>query len=204
MEPINASKHFSDLYPANKYAHENGLHLLSLEFPPAEEEAYRKWMETMERSDDPFFYAIVDKATGKAGGWQSFRRISPEHGTAEVAHVYYGPSISKTRMATEAQYLVGRLIFDELKYRRLEWECNNANSASKRAAARFGYTFEGVFRQHLIQNGKNRDTAWFAIVDKDWPVVKAAYERWLSPENFGQKGHQIRKLEDIRADILKN
>ncbi len=127
-------------------------------------------------------------------GMASFMRIRPEHGSAEVGCVVFGPSLQRTRIATEAIYLMGKHLFDDLGYRRFEWKCNNANEASRRAALRFGFRFEGVFRNDMVVKGENRDTAWYAMTDVDWPDVKRAFETWLSPENFDDTGRQKRCL----------
>jgi RimJ/RimL family protein N-acetyltransferase len=121
-------------------------------------------------------------------------RITPEHGVIEIGNILWGPPIARTRVATEALYLAAKYVFEDLGYRRFEWKCNDLNEPSKRAAARFGFAFEGVFRQHMWTKGANRDTAWFAMLDGDWPRLRAAYERWLDPENFDPAGRQRAKL----------
>ena len=121
-------------------------------------------------------------------------RIVPEHGVIEIGNVYWGRGIARTRLATEALYLFARYVFDELGYRRFEWKCNDRNEPSKAAALRFGFEFEGVFRQHMIVKGESRDTAWFAMLDGDWPALKAEYERWLAPDNFDEAGNQKSRL----------
>jgi RimJ/RimL family protein N-acetyltransferase len=144
--------------------------------------------------DDPLYFAVIDKATGHAEGKQSLMRITPEHGVIEIGGILWGDRIARSRVATEAQYLFARHVFDDLGYRRYEWKCNALNAPSRRAAERFGFTFEGIFRQHLIIKGQNRDTAWFAMLDGDWPRLKVGYERWLDPENFAADGKQRSKL----------
>jgi RimJ/RimL family protein N-acetyltransferase len=139
---------------------------------------------------DPLAFAVVDRATGRAGGQQSFMRIVPEHGVIEIGAIYWGPAIARTRLATEALYLFAKHGFDDLGYRRFEWKCNNANAPSKRAAERFGFTFEGIFRQHMIIKGENRDTAWFSMLDSEWPTRKAGFLRWLDEDNFDADGTQ--------------
>jgi RimJ/RimL family protein N-acetyltransferase len=146
------------------------------------------------KKDDPLAFAVIDKATGRAEGRQSFMRITPEHGVIEIGGILWGDRIARTRVATEAQYLFTRHVFDDLGYRRYEWKCNALNMPSRRAAERFGFTFEGIFRQHQIIKGQNRDTAWFAMIDGDWPRIKAGYERWLDPGNFDADGTQKSKL----------
>ncbi|MFN3232026.1 MAG: GNAT family N-acetyltransferase [Alphaproteobacteria bacterium] len=142
---------------------------------------------------------IRDGSTGHALGTASYMRIRPEAGSAEIGCVIYGPALKRTPAATEAMYILARHIFDELGYRRYEWKCNNRNEASKRAAERLGFQFEGVFRQDMIVKGENRDTAWYSIIDSEWPAVKAAFEAWLAPENFDAAGQQIKSLGSLRV-----
>ncbi len=141
------------------------------------------------------FVAVVDKATGKAHGHQGWMRIFPEHASIEIGGVYWGLAMARSRLATEALYLFARHAFNDLGYRRFEWKCNNRNEPSKAAARRFGFQFEGLFRQDIITKGESRDTAWFSIIDTEWPALQAEYERWLSPENFDADGVQKSKLQ---------
>ena len=158
--------------------------------PPRDLEDLKSWIEQKAKSDDPLFHAVVDQATDLAGGRQTLMRIVPEHGVIEIGNILWGPAIARTRVATEALYLAAKYVFDALGYRRFEWKCNDLNVPSKAAARRFGFVFEGVFRQHMWTKGANRDTAWFAMIDKDWPRLRAAYERWLEPQNFDAAGRQ--------------
>jgi RimJ/RimL family protein N-acetyltransferase len=128
-------------------------------------------------------------------------RIQPAHRVIEVGSIVYAPKLQRTPLATEVQYLLARYIFETLGYRRYEWKCDALNARSRRAAERLGFTFEGIFKQHMIVKGRNRDTAWFALLDSEWPRMRAAFERWLDPENFGKDGHQRRSLQEIRKDI---
>lgn len=144
---------------------------------------------------DPFFHAVVPKDTGRAVGVASYMRVTPDHGVIEVGHICYSPALQKTVAATEAMYLMARRAFDELGYRRYEWKCDNANEASKRAAQRLGFRFEGVFRKHMVVKGANRDTAWFAMTDDDWPRIRHGYETWLHPGNFDPDGRQRAPLD---------
>jgi RimJ/RimL family protein N-acetyltransferase len=137
---------------------------------------------------------VIDRASGRAEGRQSLMRITPEHGVIEVGGIYWGPAIARTRVTTEALFLHARYVFDELGYRRFEWKCNDLNEPSKAAARRFSFTFEGVFRQHMIVKGHNRDTAWFSMLDSEWPGIKAEFARWLDPGNFDLDGAQRTKL----------
>jgi len=163
--------------------------------PPKGRDDLRAWIEQKSAAEDPLFHAVVDKATGIAGGRQSFMRIVPEHGVIEIGNILWGPAIARTRVATEALYLAAKYVFDDLGHRRFEWKCNDLNEPSKRAARRFGFSFEGVFRQHMWAKGANRDTAWFAMIDREWPRVRAAYGRWLEPSNFDAAGRQRTRLE---------
>jgi RimJ/RimL family protein N-acetyltransferase len=163
--------------------------------PPKGRDDLRAWIEQRMKSEDPLFHTVVDKASGVAGGRQTFMRITPEHGVIEIGNILWGSPIARTRVATEALYLAARYVFEDLGYRRFEWKCNDLNEPSKRAARRFGFAFEGVFRQHMWVKGANRDTAWFAMLDRDWPAIRAAYERWLDPANFDAAGRQRSRLE---------
>lgn len=140
------------------------------------------------------YVAIVDKVSGRALGQQGWMRIRPEHGSIEIGGVYWGLPMARTQMATEALYLFARHAFDDLGYRRFEWKCNDRNEPSKAAATRFGFSYEGVFRQDMIIKGESRDTAWFSIIDSEWPALRAEYERWLSQDNFDAAGQQKTRL----------
>ncbi|MEQ1770917.1 MAG: GNAT family protein [Devosia sp.] len=144
--------------------------------------------------NDPLGFAVIDKATGRVEGQQSLMRITPEHGVIEIGGINWGDAIARTRVTTEALYLHAGYVFDALGYRRFEWKCNALNAPSRVAALRFGFTYEGIFRQHMIVKGENRDTAWFAMLDGDWPRIRAAYERWLDPSNFDSSGMQRSRL----------
>ena len=163
--------------------------------PPRDRADLHAWIGQKSASEDPLCHAVVDQATGIAGGRQTFMRIVPEHGVIEIGNILWGPAIARTRVATEAFYLAARYVFEDLGYRRFEWKCNDLNEPSKQAALRFGFTYEGLFRQHMWAKGANRDTAWFAMIDKDWPRIRAAYERWLAPSNFDAAGRQRTKLQ---------
>ena len=167
--------------------------------PPKDREDLHAWITARMKSEDPLFQAVVDRASGVAGGRQTFMRITPEHGVIEIGNILWGPAIARTRVATEALYLAARHVFEDLGYRRFEWKCNNLNEPSKKAALRFGFAFEGVFRQHMWSKGANRDTAWFAMIDGDWPRIRPAYERWLQPANFDAAGRQRARLEITSA-----
>ena len=160
------------------------------------------WVEVLRsnrKNPDPLFFAVVDVATQRAMGMASFMRFVPEHGVIEIGHIWFAPALQRTRQATEAIFLLARNAFDVLGYRRLEWKCDALNEQSRRAAERFGFTFEGVFRQHMVVKDRNRDTAWFSITDGEWPLRRAAFEAWLSPDNFDQSGLQRESLSALRA-----
>ena len=144
--------------------------------------------------DDPLFHAVVDATTQKAVGLASYLRIEPKVGVIEVGHLHYSPGLQKTTLATEAMFLMMSRAFDELGYRRYEWKCDAFNAPSRTAAMRLGFTFEGIFRNATIYKGRNRDTAWFSIIDTDWPRLKEAYVNWLSPENHDEDGRQRERL----------
>lgn len=171
--------------------------------PFADTETFLAWLAEREASLDPQFFAIVDTATGQAVGMCSFMRIDAKNGVMEIGHIWFGPSIQRSAIASEAIFLLQRRTFDELGYRRLEWKCDGANVRSKRAAERFGFTPEGVFRKHLIVKGKNRDTAWFSLLDSEWPATRTAFTTWLDPDNFADDGSQRRSLNDIRAASIR-
>jgi RimJ/RimL family protein N-acetyltransferase len=200
LEPIDAARHGDELFAVSTVPDALERFRYLSEFPPQSREAFQPWLERAQASEDPLFFAVIDKASGKVAGRQTYLRIEPAHGVAEIGHVYWGPPISRKPAATEAHYLAMKHVF-ELGYRRWEWKCNNDNEPSKRAAERFGFTAEGVFRQHMVLKGKNRDTAWFSIVDGEWPALQRAYEAWLDPANFDSDGRQKRRLEAFRAEL---
>ena len=189
LEPI-AATHARDLFEAA--GPERYTYLLS--YAPGDVDEMSARLERESAIDDPLAFAVIDKSTRRAEGRQSLMRITPEHGVIEIGGILWGDRIARTRVATEAQYLFTRHVFDDLGYRRYEWKCNALNLPSRRAAERFGFTFEGIFRQHQIIKGQNRDTAWFAMLDGDWARIKAGYERWLDPSNFEADGSQKSKL----------
>jgi RimJ/RimL family protein N-acetyltransferase len=192
LEPI-ATAHAEDLF--TETTDEDGRRYRWLfSHAPASVAEMRERLEGAASKGDPMFFAVVDRTSRRAVGQQSLMRIAPADGCIEIGGITWGKSMVRTRLATEALYLHARYVFDELGYRRFEWKCNNRNEPSKVAAERFGFTFEGIFRQHMIVKGENRDTAWFAMLDSDWPRLKAGYERWLDPSNFDEDGMQKTKL----------
>jgi RimJ/RimL family protein N-acetyltransferase len=200
LEPLDAARHARQLFGA---AHGDGADPALWDYLPygpfADARAYAAWAAEHQDSADPRFFAIVDVATGAAQGVATFLRMDLAGGVIEIGHIWFGAALQRTPAATEAIYLMARHAFDDLGNRRLEWRCDAANARSRAAAARFGFTYEGTFRQHMIVKGRNRDTAWFSILDGEWPALRAAYEGWLDPANFGADGAQLRRLQDFRA-----
>ncbi len=201
LEPLGAAKHGDGLYEAATVGDSDARFRYLGEVTPESRAAFQPWLEKVEACEDPIYFAVIDKATGKVGGRQTMMRIDPANGVAEIGHIHWGPLIARKPAATEAHFLFMQYFFDTLGYRRWEWKCNNRNEPSKRAAERFGFSFEGVFRQHLVIKGENRDTAWYSIIDGEWPALKKAYEGWLDPSNFDSDGNQKRRLEDFRKSL---
>jgi RimJ/RimL family protein N-acetyltransferase len=168
--------------------------------PFATEDAYREWLVATCLGRDPLFFAIIDRATELAVGQASYLNIKPDQGSIEVGHVYLSPLAQRTRVATEAMYLMMRRAFDA-GYRRYEWKCDALNAASRSAAERFGFTYEGIFRQATVYKGRNRDTAWYAAVDREWPGLARAFEAWLAPDNFDGAGRQRSSLRALTASL---
>jgi RimJ/RimL family protein N-acetyltransferase len=168
--------------------------------PYADVTDLRRGLTAAEASEDPLFFAVV--CDGRVLGRASYMRITPAFGVIEIGNIVFAPALQRTTAATEAIYLLARHAFDDLGYRRLEWKCNALNAASRRAADRFGFSFEGVFRHHQIVKGRNRDTAWYAIIDADWPVIRSGFEAWLSADNFDHDGRQRAGLAQLIAHAL--
>ena len=167
--------------------------------PWSDKGQYLDWLREQQAGDDPLFFAIRDLGSGKAVGVGTFMRITPEAQSIEIGHLWFSPKLQRTPAATEAIFLLLRHALDDLKYRRMEWKCHALNAASRRAARRFGFTFEGIFYQGAIVKGRNRDTAWYSILDHEWPAIRANFEAWLSPDNFDEHGNQRRALADLNA-----
>ena len=197
LEPLDARRHGDGLFGASMApgAEERFRYLFEA---PQERAAFDSWLARAAASQDPLYYAVIDASSGRCEGRQALMRVVPEHGVIEIGSILWGPAIARTRVATEAFYLCARYAFDALGYRRFEWKCNALNEPSRCAAARFGFTYEGTFRQHMVVKGENRDTAWFSIIDREWRALKGAFERWLEPANFDAHGRQKRRLADLR------
>lgn len=191
LEKLDPARHGAALWEAVK----DGPSMWDyLPYGPFDGEAqFQAWLSPRGALDDPYCYAVIGP-DGNAIGIATLMSIRPEMGVIEVGHIAYAPALQRTPLGTEAQYLLARYAFETLGYRRYEWKCNALNAASRRAAERYGFTFEGIFRQHMVVKGKNRDTAWYSIVDSEWPARRAAFERWLAPENFDTGGRQKTSL----------
>jgi RimJ/RimL family protein N-acetyltransferase len=184
LVPLDPAAHAEDLWNLACAPEHDGLWAYLFDGPYRERAAFEASLAKKAASDDPLFFAILELPSGRAVGYASLMRIEPAHRVIEVGGILYTPALQRTTGATEAMYLLARHVFDDLGYRRYEWKCNALNEPSRRAALRLGFTFEGIFRQHMIMKGANRDTAWFSMLDGEWPSRRAAFESWLDPSNF--------------------
>lgn len=198
VEPLEPERHARDLFAANSDGGA-GLNWTYLPYGPFPSfDLYREYLVTAAGRDDPLVHAIVDGRSGHAVGVASLMRIDPAAGVIEVGGINYGPRLQRQPAATEAMYLLMRRVFDELGYRRYEWKCDSLNAPSRAAAQRLGFRYEGLFRQATVYKGRNRDTAWYSILDSEWPALRAAFERWLDPANFDRDGRQHASLRSLR------
>ena len=202
LEPLDPARHREDLHAASTSADRAARFRYMPELPPDSPEMFGPWLAGVATSSDPLYFAVIDCATGRAEGWQTLLRITPVHQCIEIGNIYWGPRIAGTRVATEAMYLFAAHALETLGYRRYEWKCDALNAPSRRAALRFGFTYEGHFRRAVIIRGRSRDTAWFSIIDEEWPALKAVYERWLALENFDTRGRQRTRLSELTAAAL--
>ena len=193
LELLDPARHAAQLHAANATDGSGRMWTYLFTGPYASEEEYRAWADRAAASEDPLFHAILD-AQGRAVGVATFMRVDPAMGVIEVGNIAYSPLLQRTAAATEAMYLMMRRAFDELGYRRYEWKCDALNAPSRAAAERLGFRYEGLFRQALVYKGRNRDTAWYSIIDQEWPARRAAFEAWLDPANFDADGRQVRPL----------
>jgi len=201
LERLDVKRHVEELYEAFQDSPDarNWTYLPYGPFSSCDE--YRDFLTSMEGLIDPFHYAVIDQLTNKAVGTVSLMRIDTANGVIEIGHVVYSPRMQRTPLSTEVMALLQNYVFEELGYRRLEWKCDSLNGPSRAAAERFGFTFEGIFRQLQVTQGRNRDTAWYSILDSEYEVFKSAYQAWLAPENFDESGHQINKLSGFIAKL---
>ncbi|WP_346433385.1 GNAT family N-acetyltransferase [Oricola sp.] len=202
LERLTAADHGDGLYDCSTMPDAAERFRWLPEFPPRNRAEFQTWLDKAEASRDPLYYAIIDKASGKVAGRQTLLRIDAANGVVEIGHVLWSSLMARKPAATEAFYLLARHVFDDLGYRRFEWKCNDHNEPSKRAAIRFGMVAEGVFRQAAVVKGANRDTAWFSMIDGEWPMTRASFETWLAPKNFDETGHQRTPLSTLNARQL--
>lgn len=199
LEPLDSQAHGDALWEEAGGAHREGLWAYLSDGPYLDRTSFDESLKRKADSIDPLYFAIVDARTSLAAGYASYLRIEPKHRCMEVGSILYGPALQQTVGATEAMFLMARHAFEDLHYRRYEWKCNALHAGSRRAALRLGFTFEGIFRQHMIVKGRNRDTAWFSMLDIEWPARKSALERWLDPANFNDQGEQRKRLSECAA-----
>ena len=202
LEPLDPVRHGDDLFAASSGETAEDLWRWLADGPYPDRASFEPWLQKAAAADDPLFYAVVDRETGRAEGRLTFMRIDAANGVIETGNILFGPRLARTRGATEAIYIQARHAFEDLGYRRFEWKCNDFNEPSKRAASRFGFTYEGLFRQHMVVKGRNRDTAWFAMLDHEWPSRRRAFERWLDPGNFDAGGRQHLRLGALNAQAI--
>jgi RimJ/RimL family protein N-acetyltransferase len=200
LEPLDATLHVADLW-SGVYGHDEVWDWLA-DGPYATEAELTRALEEKQAGTNAVFFAILSKANGRAEGYASYMRIEPAHGVIEVGNIMLCPSLQRTTAATEAMYLMARHVFEDLGYRRYEWKCNALNEPSRRAAQRLGFTYEGIFRQHMVVKGRSRDTAWFSMLDHEWPARKQAFESWLDPANFDEAGRQRNGLRHLSTSRL--
>ncbi len=199
LEPVNVQRHETELFAAYMEAPDGRDWTYLFSERPQDQPDFHTYLAKLETSDDPLHFTIVDTEAGNAVGTAALMRIEPTHGVIEVGSITFSPRLKKTRAATESMYLMMRRAFDELGYRRYEWKCDSLNAPSRAAAARYGFTFEGIFRKAIVYKGRSRDTAWFSITVDEWPRVRAGFDAWLDPANFDASGQQKRSLADLRG-----
>ena len=202
LEPLDPAKHGPALFAAAHGPRANPQLWEFLPYGPfGDKGEFVTWARSNAAGEDPLFFAIVDARTKAATGVASYLRITPEHGVIEIGHIWFGAALQRTPAATEAIFLLARHAFDDLGNRRLEWKTDARNARSRRAAERYGFQFEGVFRQHQVVKGRNRDSAWYSLLDHEWPTAQRAFEAWLAPENFDSAGRQRSALAALRESL---
>jgi RimJ/RimL family protein N-acetyltransferase len=202
VEPLNVELHTDSLYQANALDHEGSNWTYLPNGPFGSIESYREWVAEASMSVDPQYYAIIDVQSGRAVGVAAYLRIVPASGSIEVGWLNFSPLLQQTAAATEAMYLMMQHVF-ALGYRRYEWKCNALNAPSRAAAQRLGFSYEGLFRQAIVVKGRNRDTAWYSVIDGEWPLLKQSFERWLAAENFDAAGRQRISLSSLTSSLVK-
>lgn len=199
IEPLVVECHLEDVFKAFSEDSDGKLWTYMPVGPFRTIEELHYWMVPACKTDDPLFHALIELRTGKAVGMAAYWRIKPALGVIEVGSISYSPRLQRTAMATEVMFLLMNRVFTELAYRRYEWKCDSLNAASRRAAERYGFTYDGLFKQAMVYKGRNRDTAWYSMIDSDWPAIKRAYVSWLDVGNFDENGQQKRKLQELIA-----
>jgi len=199
LRPFHKASQAKALYDGTHGPEKDNLWRYMNEGPYAGPADYEAVFSQKQKSVDPLFLAIIDNATSLPVGQASYLRIEPAHRSIEVGHIIFTPALQRSPGATEAMYLMARHVFNDLGYRRYEWKCNALNQPSRRAALRLGFTYEGIFRQHMISKGRNRDTAWFSMLDSEWPQLQSNFEQWLAPSNFDPHGRQRLSLSRLNG-----
>jgi RimJ/RimL family protein N-acetyltransferase len=205
LVPLSVEEHGNALYASFRESDPEGRLWTYMAYGPFENLGiFQDWLRCQAASADPLFYTIVPGDTGTPSGMASFMRMDVSNGVAEIGNIWFAPGLQRSRAASEAIFLMMRHVLDTQGCRRLEWKCNNLNAASRRAAERFGFAFEGVFRNHMVIKGRNRDTAWYAITEEEWPPLRKAFEDWLEDGNFDSSGEQRRSLSDMTAEAHRS
>lgn len=199
LAPLDPTSHGESLFQLTCGPEKEYLWTYLLKGPFADRKEFDAYLRWLAEPDDPMCFAVVERRSGRAVGWASYMRVEPANRVIEVGNIMFSPAVRRTTGATEAIYLMARNTFEALGYRRLEWKCNSLNAPSRRAALRFGFTFEGIFRQHMVVKGRSRDTAWFSMLDAEWPERKEAFEKWLQPSNFDEEGLQKTSLSALNS-----
>jgi RimJ/RimL family protein N-acetyltransferase len=203
LEPIDPKRHAEELFAASTPTGAAGRFRYLFDTEPETRADLDDWLQKAVLSADPLVFAVIDKRTGRVEGRQTLMRITPEQQSIEIGNIYWGPAISRSQVTTEANFLFAQYVFDVLGYRRYEWKCDALNAPSRAAAERFGFTYEGHFRRAVINKGRSRDTTWYAMIDEEWPALKAAYQAWLDPGNFDANGKQKTALSALTKKALE-
>ena len=197
LVPLDAHEHLESLWASTGGPQNEHLWTYMFEHSFQNRASFEANLQRKEESDDPLYYTIIETKSGDAVGWAAYMRMEPLHRVIEVGSIMYSPRLQRTIGATEAMYIMAKHAFEDMNYRRYEWKCDALNMPSRRAALRLGFTYEGLFRQHMVVKGRNRDTAWYSMLDSEWPSRKRAFEQWLDPANFDDKGRQRVSLSEL-------